>query len=70
MSPRGELLPAGALESRLSPVWISAPRKLATTCSDWSPYLLLGSMCEFSLNSFQLMIPIASGDDASAALRE
>ena len=35
-----------------------------------NPFALLGSMCEFSLNSFQLMIPSAEGLVAAAVAHD
>jgi hypothetical protein len=43
------------------------PSLTPTAFSAVHPYRTLGSTCEFSVNSFQEMMPSASGEDASAA---
>src|SRR5215212_9806831 len=61
--------PASTMSASHSSTWPGPTplRSEAMTSRYRPPYEQLGSLYEFSLNSFQLMMPMASGEDAAAA---
>ena len=60
-------VPSGALESKSPIAGGFASRRSARFRSACAPYRRLGSIALFSLNSFQLINPTASGDEDTAA---